>query len=872
MPRTAASCWLSQVPNLAWDPSPPVAGPHHPDQPPPHEAVVPAGAWPNAQAPATRSVAASDGLTIAWQSLPGGTAFLRLTTRLSSGVPGRCRCCLPQPRIRPVASRIMTKGLHLAHSSRFAGSIAANVSVGFLCTPADSATAAVADLVGFLERAGFEITGPTGAATCVVVISPDAVMSDTWRARVDALGGIRPVPFAIHDLDSSLVPTQLADLNWVLAEPRSPLTAFGRVLAAIVSDPKSQDELRTIRAEADAWEDAGRPTELLTSDRHRARAMEDLLREVENNLLHEVRSRLQQYVQASSAHARKASWSHVRRRTGVFAAVGVLVAALLAVPSITVVSRLVHSMGVGSGDSALMVPVPQWSGVQAGALILDGTAEQKDLGRIALRRALALPWSPTGIEVPSPFSVEGMQPLEGGEAAAMLLMDDSAHSYLTLFDVSRGRFVWRVPVGLSGHCFTLSPDGRNAVVVNRSAIVGVDLRTRAVHEIAPSRGNLSAEHACLSVVWTRAGDISYAIDDGEIKWLRPKDGTWHSSGPFSSVSDLRATGDASVRALAALDESSYGVIDAETGRILATTSMSQPTTALRFRITPSDQVPAGTLSPSGDLAVVQGPDRQLWSFSPGAAATPTGIALPEGENVIRLMSGDRLLMAGHAYGVKAVLFPGGAPIGRICPEMPHLQRLTLSADDSWVACLDRVAYSLAPVPAAPFTGPVSMSTSLSSSVGPAGIAAEGREVVATRTPAGGKALQTSRFIVFADPVAAVAVSEDGSRALLASTGGAVEILSLRGPAVTPVVTWHLPGGGGAIGVSWSSQGPVVQSGAGTRWLVPDCADCDNDAGLIAALRSRIRGCMTELQLKNVSDSARRRLGLHLCVPVSETLP
>jgi hypothetical protein len=223
-------------------------------------------------------------------------------------------------------------------------------------------------------------------------------------------------------------------------------------------------------------------------------------------------------------------------------------------------------------------------------------------------------------------------------------------------------------------------------------------------------------------------------------------------------------------------------------------------------------------------------------------------------------------LGGQAERVHVVHLPTGANLGVVCREVPRLVVVQPSPDDETLACLGVQRNALWSTPLAPRAEPpASLSTATTQRRNGIVLQARGKQLRVNRRDLRGSPVQTGWFSVLRQAVAAVALSPDATRAVAASRSGEVAVLDLSLPGVQRVVNWHIPDGAAAVAVGWA-PGPVVRTGEGRTWDVPDCSNCSTDAGLLARLRERMSGCWQHTQLANVDATTQRRLGAVTCRP------
>ncbi len=702
------------------------------------------------------------------------------------------------------------------------------------------------------------LTDRASADVVVVLISEAAVDDPEWLERVDQQRGVRLVPMRIDGVSSGRAPKHLRPVNWVSLRPNSPVTAFGTVLAAVLSDPGQVRALRNLRAEAEAWVRGDRSPDRLIDDHRRAADARELLNSLRADDHIDVRGPVGDFVEASYRSTQKArTWRRRRRAAGT-----VLVAVMALIVAVSL-PRLLKAKGtdfnvlVSFGDPASAREMPEWSSLQSAQLLLRGNAEQKALARWTLASLLSVPWSlgapVLALDEDDTTGFAGLALLPDGRQAAVLIHDasDDTHS-LGLYDVREGRMLWRVRLGAGYADIAVAAHGRTVVAVGKEGTAAVELSTRKVRRL----GHRESGEANLRLT---GNDVMVVGREDRLAVGSPDDEEFRTvGGRYEELLSLEATADGGARALVAVAPGRYRLLDALTGKVLARADVEAPLIA------------AGAVGTDRAYAVYAGADRQLWELRPGRPPAPTGIAVPERTVTVSLLDGGRVVVGGQDQRARAVRLEDGGELGVVCRDVPRLYRVVLPPSGDVVGCYGYHNTTLWRVPEGPRAAGAagSLSTGTRTENAAVGVRTDGGHAV-VESPS----RKTFRVRLFASDVLASRLSGDGSQLVAASRSGDVAVVSLRMSDGVPrvVAHWHVPGGDPATAVGWDGEDPLVRGADGAVWTVPGCPGCTTDAGLIARLKERLSGCWTERQLREVDDDAQEALGIGVCRPLPAPL-
>ncbi|MCM2388357.1 PQQ-like beta-propeller repeat protein [Streptomyces albipurpureus] len=703
----------------------------------------------------------------------------------------------------------------------------------------------------FLAAAGVTLVTETPADAVIVLISESAAGDPEWKAQVERQHGVRLVPMRIDGVSSRRAPAKLRPVNWVNLDPTAPVTAFGTVLAAVLSDPEYVRALRNLRAEAEAWLRGNQSADGLIGDHGRASKARELLNVLREDRYIDSSGPVNEFVEASYRHTQKArTWRRRRRVAGTAFVVAMAIIVAMAV------SRVLSSKGtqfnalVTYGDPASAREMPSWTSLQSARLLLSGNASQKALARQTLASLLSVPWSlggpVTALDADDRGTLDGLALLPGGRRVAVLVRDASngAHS-VGLYDIREGKVLWLVRLGAGYADVSAGADGRTVVAVGRKGTAVVDLDSRKVRWLKHAESGYAVSRVTANdaiVVGRRNQLVVGSLDGGGFRTVGTR---------YDSLLSLERSTDGGARALVALSPGRYRLLDALTGKVLAQADVDTPL------------VPAGAVGPDRVYAVFAGADRQLWQMRPGRPPAPTGIATPERTAPIGLLGGGRVVVGGKDQRARVVRLADGSDLGVVCRDVPQLTHLVLPASGDLLGCFGAHNTTLWQAPAGPRSATAADSLH--------GEDRTGNATASVRGDGGSITVEPSRrapftMRLFGTDVTAVRLSDDGSQLVAASTSGDVAVVSLRMSDDVPrvVARWKIPGGGPVAAVGWSATAPLVQGQRGEVWTAPACPGCTTDEGLVARLRERLTGCWSERQLTEVDDDTRRTLGIRAC--------
>jgi len=719
-------------------------------------------------------------------------------------------------------------------------------SVEILATAADQEAAR--DMAG--QLAGMDVTAVVAdpvaiasdrspAGDVVVVISPAALADLTWVVAVGHMlsGPVRPVPVVRGTVRAEDLPPGLAGRNWLHwgAGPRAMESAA--LYAAVNSDPERYEVHRDLLTRATAWVADNRSDTLLITGEGESEAAVAHLIAAEQDSLAQPSPLIRDFVAASAVAARRR-----RRQRGRWLVGGT---ALLIVTALLVSvgwwvnrgpagnSRLAALVGL---TSALAADRPDWIGVLAGALILQGNERQAATARATLRATLDATWPHNFIGAAHDAPITDMAMVGGTD----LLTADGMGS-VTRWDPADGSVRWRRQVARPLTRLAATPDGGHAVAVSPGALHLLTTdpwRDRTV----PVDGEV------IEVAITDDGrTASYATRDGQLGVLDvPAGNQVRRPARYPAVLDLRPDSAAgSLRALVRTGPRAVAVVDAVSGRVTARAAAAG--------------AEYGSVGAGGYLAVGAG-DGELAAGPAGSGLSPVGVKLPRAVYDVDVLPHGRIITASPAYGLLAIQAPDGLVTARlqVAQHGEHLVRV--SPDGRFLLCTNGLGVTVwrtdelwpavsAPKVAAPGSTPRATAAGLVVEGGPDG-------VVTVRGVG-----DVSRYPAVTGRVTAAAISADQATVVVGSSLGEAAEVDLT--AGTVVRRWISPTGGTVRTVGWDSGGRLAIRTT-SWWGVDSCAGCGADGPLLAALRARVRGCYAPANLDGISRDTRQRLGLREC--------
>jgi hypothetical protein len=717
------------------------------------------------------------------------------------------------------------------------------------CVYAAADTSVARALTNALRDAGIELLAPNSEVHLdglVAIISMKAVADAHWREQTQMIEAGRIIPVRVGQLDAVQVPDRLSELNWIDWSAENPARVFGSVLAGLLADPGRHQLSRQLLHEAQAWDHAGRPRELLLGDHRRAEQMNDLLGELKSDPLASPSPLTVEFVQRSATITGRAH--RRRRRWRIFAAV-IGISAVSAVigylPEIQARSKINHAAIVTTGEQAVLDELPEWSAANAAELLMEGTSAQQALGRFTLLAALQQPWGISNVDYIE--NVRAMATVEAGRRAVVLAAVRGG-SALAEIDIRQARIIWSLPLSGTYEHLAVSPDGHVAVVAGVSARA-VDLETGATLPLTttgPFRGARIAADGTF-VLWTL---------DGHIDRVDPAGVEQSTFGQYAAVLDVQVAPGGALTALVLAKPGVPEIVDLQDSRVIAKAQVPGALTV-------------GSLSPDGRAGILPGGDGQLWGFGARRALVPTGIAVPAALDDIRWVTGERIVLVSDSERGQVYYLPRAELLGHVCWDVQRPLTVGFDPESGVLSCVGAGLRSFWSLPPTPRSSPVPGESSATAVESPdlrmetSGVNARifWRGALGTGS--------TASFEPTEGIITAVSLSPSGRELIIGSQSGQATVIALSRQDARIVIEWHTPDYSPVTAVGWDAGGPVASTASGQTWSVPNCAGCTSDAGLLDAARARFEGCLTERQMQWIDDSVRARLGLILCPPAAD---
>jgi hypothetical protein len=691
-------------------------------------------------------------------------------------------------------------------------------------------TERAATVTDFLERAGVAVRPLDDSPLdgTVVLLSEAALRDPGWLERATLQG--RLVPVRLGPIDGLTVPQGLSDLNYLDWVPGSGEALQGRVFAALATDPDRRDLLQRLSREAQAWHDSGRPDQLLINDQGRGRQVTGMLSDTgrDGTALPEV-TRI--FVARSAVVLRRQRRSWWRKLAGLAgAAVLLLAVASVIWPQLRLAGRNNHSAITLTGDPDTLVAMPEWTAVNNAAVLLNGSAAQRQLARASLLSAMALPWSISALQ--SLRAVDTAAPYDAGQRAVVSFESHGA-TKAAMVDVQTAQITWSLSLGGEFPYVSVTPDGRSAVASGVAGVAVLDLQTRAVRRLGANgsfdqNAPIDGTHVAVLSQVGRADQVSI-VDLGTAAVTR--------SYSYASVLALAAP--------ATLVSDSAGhprLVDVRTNHTLAV-GVGVPF-----------QDGTGSVAPDGRRAVVEGSDGQLWTFGVGVGAQPTGIPVRFAHSTLLWASGGRLVVSSGDVPAEVYLLRGAVRLGTMCDDLNQPAEVRPAAASDVVACVSPVGISFYRLPAGPLPARERTGTrALSVTAGSTPIRADAGALIAGTHAA---------VPVVSGRITAMAASPGGAHVVVGSSTGDSAVVTVYQGQIGLIVRKPVPSRQPVTEAGWSDS-PFVTAG-GQSWAVPECGACDTNAGLLDAFRARISGCFNAAQIGWIDDKTRRALGVHEC--------
>ena len=702
---------------------------------------------------------------------------------------------------------------------------------------ADADREAADQLSEFLEIAGLDVISVDFDSVLpgmVVLISHAAIEDQQWQERVEVQLTSRLVPVRLEPVADAEIPSRLAQRQRVEHDPRDPLLTWSTVITALRSDPTATRATFDFQVRAATWDSSGRPSDILLRDRRILARYATLLEDPAAAGSSAASDPRPAYLEAAFASVRR----RLVRRVVVAGAALLIVAAI--VGATTDAFEAIQQAGRTSRGSVVTIGLdsinktPEWTSLQAAAVMINGTEPQQQAARRTIADALALPWGPNLPSV-SDGSVEAIRPLERSGDPLYLIGRGAGRTVLARFDASRNEPRWEI--GFDTMLWGIAIDRSESVAYTiGDSIHRVVLDTQEVTRLSDERFDRGAV--------LEDGRVSLGAWTGRLAILDPATGQLEEVPSEGQLIDLQPVAGGAHAVL--LHEGRYELIDAVDGASLAVAEVGSPTVA------------RGGAFPDAASMVVVGSDQQLWTVEAGQEAVPTGIAVPERTFDVIALSNGRVAFGGQSSRVVVWHVDTAIKLGNLCHRGSDYHWFQRSVNDRYVACLGPVSTDIGEVPPGPLPHRDGLQAATDVEIEGARIRLEGSLIVGEGDE------QTLSIDLFEGSATAIALAPEGERILVGTDIGEVVIYSVQPTFGPGLVRARTPDRAAVTRVGWQGETPVVETSLGNRWAIPDCPGCGDEDGLLAHVIQRLPRCWGEDQLTDLDRATRVALDVDSC--------
>jgi hypothetical protein len=707
-----------------------------------------------------------------------------------------------------------------------------------------------AELAEALTAFGVDIEA-ADADLVVVLLSSAGLADPTWVARYDQLAarpGVRFIPVSLEDLDAPRLPESLGGLNWIRWQADEPLPAE-QVVQAAGGDPELYTQSRSLRGEADIWDESGRPEELLIADPRRAKAAEAFLTRSQEDTLARPTARLQEFIDAST-RLRKRN-RRKRRNRWVRRGFALSVVAVVAYVVISTVRLNAQTSRVAVAiDLTLNPDFPSRTAELAGATLIQGYDAVKPTARKALIDVLPRPWGEgevglnhdaallDGVTVPGRNT---LWTVEGAGSVVRWNRETGVPLERRLLSVGRLEAIDASPDGS-----TLVAGGQQSVWV----ISPAPWRSRRI-DVGSDVSGVTLDRARRAAVARTAGGLVVVS-------TRTASGVERRIPRSKDVLDVRAVADGRVLALLRRGPRLV-LLDAVTGAVSAS------------RVIPGWQFEKGALGPDGRSAVITGPDHQLHYAERSLRFRPTGLAVTDVTEVLELLPRRRVAFGGSEFGVRVAEADSGLVLGQVCTDVLTVEILRALPGEPSVLCGNGYTVSiwnpdeLGPTPAPPPSVPLHRSRVAREPSFRLEATAPGRITLGFHHE--GKVASTSLSLPGERWTTAAIWEGRYLNVAVGGAGGHVEAFDIVDGKFQRVLDWHAPDATSVRALGWEPQGDAplrVETASGRWWSVPSCILCSRDGRLVDLARKRLHMCEIPAATDALTDRAKSLLQLRVC--------
>lgn len=734
------------------------------------------------------------------------------------------------------------------------------------CIAAGDADAdCAAELRRLLASAGVTVDAHVAARAgqiVVVVLSAAGLADPAFAAQLElvdrfCLPAVRCIPVARGAFDDSAVPPDLASLNWILWNERDPQSAADHVVIASTGDPATYAEHRTLSAEAQTWEAAGQPDELLLDDRRRARAATAQLKRSGRDSLARTTPELEAFVAASTALVRKNLRSRLWNWPLRCVLAGLIVAFMVQVIRSYVddleTNRISYSL-----DLTINPDYPDRVAEIAASVLVQGFEAVRPTARATLYDVLARPWGEgvLGLNYDSPLidvvPVPRRDTLFSADATGSVTRWRRSTGFaLERRQLSRRRLE-TIDVSQDGRLLAVgSFEGLWLVTTSpwKSRFVDLDAKVSGV-TLAPAGGAVIAK--------TTRGLAVVDFDSGAV--LR-------RGGRTDTVLDVQRLAGGSARALIRRGGGpELQIVEPISGRQLAARRVA----AWTFE--------TAALGPDGKAVVRRGADRQLHWAPRNLRFKPTGLAVTERSDVIELLPRGFVAYGGREFGVHVAELRTGLVVGTICENLIAIEGVRSVAGEAAVTCtnanLATISNPTELMPtAAPGSGVVRHTApQIDTDLYSVQAQDDGRLELDWREPGASfraGVRSSDRWLVAAIHPGKFVHLAAGSDHGHVVAFDVVKDKKANAMKLVEVARWRSPDGSAVRALGWdpADDGRLyARTDSGRWWAVRACVLCAQDGRLVELVRRRLGMCETSGALDGISDAARKLVQLKTCPP------
>ncbi len=675
----------------------------------------------------------------------------------------------------------------------------------------------------------------------LVVVSDEAAEEQAWLNAVDAHAGDRIIPVRSGMVHAERIPQTVRDLNWIAWDPDDLPQSRSLVFVALNSDPDRYRHNRSLTVEAQAWLAEGRKQDLLIGNRKRALAARLQVRDAAGDPLAAPSELVRDFVAASVSFVQRDRRKRALRWLGRgLAGVSVVAVATVVVLALRFAGQNTQLTSL-STTGFLAAQRPDWQGVLAGATVLQGDPRGQDVARRTLMDALSERWSAGTLGLNHDAGLTDLGLTHDRLHAISVDRRNSVESW----NLRTDGVEWRRSLGKGrADRMDLGADDRVLAVGGGTVVhlVRIDPWQRQDTAVPHDIETLAVSgKGDLVVVGGPAGELT-AVSGGRARPL-PR---------HQRILDLRQTTSGRVRALVR-DQDRLSLLDPVSGHVFASVRRSPP----RFE--------SGTIGPDGSSVAVNDADREILYSSAHLALRPTGQAVPDGLEVLTLLSGRRIAFGGIQLGVRILDLDAGVVVGEVCRGLGSIQRIVSAPDGDMVACVNYgpaelwPTRSLSPVATPP---PSEQAGHRRGNVVITGRTDGTLDVGITRPPS-----QPRHFRLNATRAAVTSVAIVGPSATIvagSADGEVVQIEAVQSGFAT-VAHWRAPAAAPVTKIAWNSATDELTVDSGRRWWAPpNCMGCDGDRTLLGRLRARRWPCYPPNSLLHITGLTRAYLRLTVC--------